>query len=151
MENDDPKINESTKWLMLGVAIFFDTASALINLIPIVGQAFSFFVGLFATMTFWLWFKINGMNFAKPKNVFGLAGGSIIEMIPVLNALPAWTATILYLTRVEKVINKTIGQVPGGKMVSKAIAGRGNISQADGISTPKLSQNITSDKRRAPL
>lgn len=118
MDDKKTKITETQKWLMLGVAITFDTTT-LVNLIPVVGQIGSFFVGLFATMTFWLWFLMNGMSFSKPKNVLGLAGGSIIEMIPVLNVLPAWTATILYLTRVEKIVNKVITQVPMANNVVK--------------------------------
>ncbi len=118
---DEPKIKESQKWLMLGVAIFFDIVIALINLIPAVGQALSFFAGIFAFMTFWLWFKMNGMKFSSPKKAGAMIGGSIIEIIPVLNALPAWTATILYLTRIEKIIDKTIKQVPGGKTIESAV------------------------------
>jgi len=136
---EEPKLKESQKWLMLGVAIAVDATSALVNLIPIVGQIASFFVGLFFTMTFWLWFKMNGMNFSKPKNILGLAGGSIIEMIPVLNALPAWTATVLYLTRVEKIIDKTVAQVPGASKISNVVS----------ISQGKKPENSGDDNRKA--
>ena len=119
MENK-PQISEATKWLMLGTAIFFDVVS-LVSLIPFVGWVLGWLVWLFATMTFWLWFKMAGMNFSKPKNVLGLAGGSVMEMIPYLNALPIWTATILYLTRIEKIVNKTVGQIPGGKIAQSVI------------------------------
>jgi hypothetical protein len=120
MDNGESKINESQKWLMLGVAIFFDIIS-LINLIPIIGWVIGWFVWIFAFMTFFLWFKMNGMSFSRPKNLFSFIGGSAIELIPILNILPAWTATILYLTRAQKIINETISQVPGGKAVESAI------------------------------
>ena len=112
MEEQESKISESQKWLMFGTAIFFDVIS-LISLIPIIGWVLGWVVWAFAFMTFWLWFKINGLSFSKPKNLLSFFGGSVIELIPILNILPGWTVMILYMTRVEKIIKKAEDIVPG--------------------------------------
>lgn len=119
-ENAESKISESQKWLMLGTAIFFDFIS-LINLLPIIGWVLGWIVWLCAFMTFWLWFMMCGVKFSKPKNLFSFGGGSIIEFIPGLNVLPAWTATVFYITRVEGMINKATNAVPGGSVVGSVM------------------------------
>ena len=119
-EENKPKISEATKWLMLGTAIFFDLIS-LVSLIPFIGWIAGWCVWVFAFGTFWLWFKINGLDFFKPKNVGGFIVGSIIELIPYINILPGWTVTVLYLTRIEKIVNKVVSQVPGGEKIAETI------------------------------
>lgn len=118
MKENKPQISESNKWLMLGTAIFFDVIS-LVSLIPAIGWILGFLVWLFAFMTFWLWFMMNGQNiisFSNPKKLISTVLGSIIEATP-FGFIPAWTFLILYLTRVEKMVDKVVKQVPGGSSV----------------------------------
>lgn len=127
MEDNKKEISSTTKWLMLGVAIFFDVVS-LLSLIPVAGWILGFFVWLFAFMTFWTWFMmydINIIGFKNPKKLVGTAIGSIIEMTP-LGFIPAWTFLMLYLTRVEKIINQVANQVPGGTQIIKTVGGPTN-------------------------
>ncbi|OHA94045.1 MAG: hypothetical protein A3H52_00035 [Candidatus Zambryskibacteria bacterium RIFCSPLOWO2_02_FULL_39_26] len=119
------QIKGTTKWLMFSVAVFFDIIS-LLSLVPVVGWIFEFLVWLFAFMTFWLWFLLNGINimsFRNPKKLAGTAIGSIIEASP-LGFVPAWTILILYLTRIEPAIEKVVSQVPGGETALGKVVGK---------------------------
>lgn len=98
----EPKINPSTKWFMVGVAVFFDTLNALIQLIPVAGQIMAVCLGIFAELLFWFWFTINGVTF-NTKKALRFFGTNILEWIPLVNALPALTTSvILTLHQVKK-------------------------------------------------
>lgn len=121
-DKKEPSVSNTTKWLMFWVAIFFDVLS-LFSLIPFIGWIFEFLVGFYAFMTFWTWFMINGTNiigFRNPKKMIASILSSFIELTP-LGFIPSWTILILYLTRVEKIINKTVSVVPGVSNVVKFI------------------------------
>ena len=85
---------------MVAVALFFDTLQILLGFIYL-GWA----VGIFAGLTFYVWFKMHGLSFMKPKRLFAFGGASILEIVPIplLASLPAWTAAVLYLTLNSKV------------------------------------------------
>lgn len=122
-ESKDPKIGEGTKWLMLGVAFFYDVLSA-VSLIPVIGWVAGWAVWIFAFGTFWLWFMMNGINifgFKNPKRLFGSLLASFIELLPEIAVFPTWTILILWLTRVEKVVSKVVEKVPGASNVAKFI------------------------------
>lgn len=88
---DAPKeqyLDKTTFFLMLGTAILLDC----ITWIPILGTV----VNIVATLGFWFWFRIHGIKFNKNR-VTTFAIGSIIEIIPFLQILPAWTATIIVM------------------------------------------------------
>ena len=64
-------------------------------------------------------------------------GGALLEMIPILNSLPAWTLTVLLLvgtTRAEELIAK----IPGGSKIA-AVAHRagGGLRRRSTVSTLK--------------
>ena len=61
-------------------------------------------VGIFAGLTFYVWFKQYGVSFMKPKRMFAFGGASLIEMLPIpfLADLPAWTAAVSYLALSSK-------------------------------------------------
>src|SRR5262245_104197 len=105
--NDSPKIKGITATFMAGTAICYDVFQFLLNLIPVFGNLFSIGVGLFAWLTFYVWFKGLGVDFAKPKRAIGLWGAGISEMIPILNALPAWTGAVIYIIGTTKLEEKT--------------------------------------------
>lgn len=122
-ETKEPKIGEGQKWFMLGVAIFYDVLSA-VSLIPVIGWIAAWAVWIFAFGTFWLWFMMNGINifgFRNPKRLFGSLLASFIELLPEIAVIPSWTLLVLWLTRVEKVVDKVIEKVPGGKNVLKFV------------------------------
>ena len=81
-------------------------------------------VGIFAGLTFWLWFKIKGISFMKPKRFAAFGTASLIEMIPIplVASLPAWTAAVLYLALDSK-LKSVIAAVPGGNLATNAMSG----------------------------
>lgn len=79
---------------MISTALFFDAWQALIQLIPGLGQIFASLVAMFAFMTFWFWFRLHGIKFSTAKRSAIMGGGFFIELIPILNILPAWTLAV---------------------------------------------------------
>ncbi len=97
---------------MISTALFFDAFQAVIQLIPGLGQILASLVGIYALLTFWLWFRLHGIKFSTPKRAGTMGGGFLIELIPLLNALPAWTlavALIIADLRVKEAADKFAG------------------------------------------
>ncbi|MEI6843280.1 MAG: hypothetical protein WCK48_02125 [bacterium] len=142
---------------MVTVAIIFDVVQALIELIPILGQIISIFIDIAAFFTFYLWFKMNGMNFSDPKKAGIMGGGFLIELIPILNALPAWTLAVVLLIGTTKAKELVAQNIPGGAggalgaVAGKALGGdtqepatrrqTGNVRQTPPLQT-KNYQNV---------
>lgn len=97
---------------MIGVAVVVDFVQGLLTA-GIVGLIVSTFISIFAWLMFFLWFKLNsiGMLDSGARLAITIWGGAFVEMIPVINVLPAWTisvAIMLFIVRSEDVIfNKT--------------------------------------------
>lgn len=98
----EKKLSNTTIGFMIATALFFDGFQLLINLIPILGQILSVIVGFFAFLTFYFWGEIKGFKFNTPKRGSLLGGGFIIEAIPFLNILPAWTLAVILLVLDQK-------------------------------------------------
>ena len=91
-------LKNTTISLMIAVALFFDALQALLTLIFM-----GWLVGIFAALTFYVWFKSHGISFMKPKRLFAFGGATIAEVIPFLSVLPAWTAAVSYLALQSKI------------------------------------------------
>lgn len=105
----ESKISDTTAFLMIFTALFFDAFQALIGWIPAVGNILAGLIGFFAFMTFWLWFHMKGIKMMTPKRFGSLGLGGTIEMIPFINILPAWTLVVVYLigtTKVTEIVGK---------------------------------------------
>ncbi len=120
MEKEEQEIKKVTGAFMIIVAIIFDAVQALINLIPIVGQVLSFFISIFSFLTFYVWFKMNGISFAKPKRALKFGGGMLVEAIPILNVLPALTLSVFMMIS-ETRMKKVLSQIPGGNKIALVI------------------------------
>lgn len=101
MENKE--VSKIIMWAMIAVALFFDGTQALvvyIYFIPFVGLVLGPLiaggVSFFAFMTFSLWFRLAGMKF-NSKIVSTTVGTFFIELIPLLNSLPAWTLSVVII------------------------------------------------------
>ena len=98
----ETKIKDSTMFLMIFSALFFDTLQALIGWIPVLGNILSDLLSIFICLTFFLWFMMVGVKIT-PKRLTALVGGGAVEMIPFLNILPAWTGVVIYLIGTTKI------------------------------------------------
>ncbi|MDB5266770.1 MAG: hypothetical protein JWN89_585 [Parcubacteria group bacterium] len=101
------QISNTMSVLLIGLALFFDGVQVLMTFLFL-----GWLVGLVAFMTFWLLFKLLGISFATPKRAGIMGGGFIIEMIPFISALPAWTLAVTLIildTKIKKVAGKVAG------------------------------------------
>lgn len=119
MEEKQQGLESHTIALMIPTALFFDVLQFLLGFIYM-----GWVVGIFAGLTFWLWFRLKGIKigFGEPKRMLGFAGTSLVEMIPVplLAGLPAWTAFVTLIC----IKNKISGLVPGDGVVKLDIMNR---------------------------
>ena len=102
-EKKEKGLKNHTIILMVAVALFFDALQWLLGFIFM-----GWLVSIFAWLTFYVWFKINGISFMKPKRFITFGGSFIIELIPVVgDVLPTWTAAITYLaldSKIKKIV-----------------------------------------------
>ena len=119
---DDKKekgLKSHTVVFMICVALFIDFLQFLLGFLYM-----GWLVGIFAGLTFWLWFRLNGVNigFSKPWRIIGFASTSLVEMIPIplLAGLPAWTAFVTTLA----LKNKLQEVIPGADITKLDIMKR---------------------------
>ena len=127
------KITVVTFALMIAVALFYDVAQAEVNLlhtVPFVGNTIAWLgttiIDLYAFLTFFVWFKVKGVSFANPKRGLTMAGATLVELIPVLNTVPAWTLAVIICfitTRAEETLAETIEKVGAAAGAAGAVAG----------------------------
>jgi len=122
------KISNTKAVFMIVVAVLFDLAGIvfdLLHFIPAVGNVAAIILttllDILAWLVFYVWFKMNGVSFANPKRALSLNGGFILELIPILNALPAWTLAVVLIIGSMKAEALIAKQVPGGDIAIKAL------------------------------
>jgi hypothetical protein len=115
---DKNQLNDSTIFLLFFTSLFFDGFQALIGWIPYIGNVVAGLIGFFAFMTFWLWLHMKGIKMMTPKRFGALGLGGVIEMIPFVNILPAWTMVIAYIIGTTK-IKEIVGE---NSIISKGVS-----------------------------
>lgn len=121
---NESKIKDTTAFLMIFTALCFDGGQAILGWVPIVGNILADFLSIFAFLTFLLWFYMNGIKMMTPKRLGSMIGGGVIEMIPYLNILPAWTMVVVYLigtTKIKELANKHSTLTKGVMLISSKI------------------------------
>lgn len=102
------------------VALLFDGIQVFLTLI-IIGAVLNWIVSLFAMMTFYVWLKLLGVSYWEgngTRKLLSFMGAGFIEMVPIFNAIPAWTLFAILI-----IIFEYIEQVPVlGKVASLASA-----------------------------
>jgi len=116
-----PKIGKVTAIFMLIVAIFFDVLVFRINFIPVLGQVLSIGITVFAYAIFLFWFILKGVKLMSGKKIAAMGGGFLVEIIPIVNMLPAVTFSVamtILLDRKElRSAARIVGKVPGGSVL----------------------------------
>jgi hypothetical protein len=89
-------------FLMIGVAMFFDAIQIGLTFIPFIGWILSSLLNIFAWLTFYVWTSIKGWGLADTakSTLIKWAKKSkwlvpLIEIFPIVNAVPAWTFSAL--------------------------------------------------------
>jgi hypothetical protein len=96
LTGESSRIPETTAFLMIGTALFFD----LLSIVPVV----NWIAAIFAWMTFGLWFLMRGVGFINPKKLATWGVAALIGLIPALSAIPELTlavAVTIMLVRAE--------------------------------------------------
>lgn len=96
-------LSDSSIFLLIFTALLIDAFQAVIGWIPIFGNTLADLVSIAAFLIFFVWFKFYGISMITPKRLSALVAGSVIEMIPFVNILPAWTGVVVYLIGTTKV------------------------------------------------
>ncbi len=100
---NESKVSTITAILMIGTALFFDALQALLGWIPVVGNIFAGLLSIVIFLTFLVWFWMHGIKMITPKRMGSLVGGGLIELVPYINILPAWTCVVIYLIGTTKI------------------------------------------------
>lgn len=107
MTPQEEGLSKITIILMIIVALVFDGIQLLLQLIPILGQILAFLISVFAFLTFYLWFKLKGLHFSVTKRLVFFGGTAFEVALPILNAIPIWTASVSFVaisSRIKKVV-----------------------------------------------
>ena len=112
--------------LMGGVAVGVDLVQGILTT-GVIGIAINSFISIFAWLMFWFWFKMHGVGFLDGKLVLKsvtMWGAGLIELVPLINNLPAWTVAIvimLFIVKAEDAIyNKTGKSINMAKNLKKS-------------------------------
>lgn len=99
--NDERKIEKHTWVFMLAIAGFVDLVQIVADFL-IVGVVVNTILDIFVWLTFYVWFKIYGVNFISIKRGLPFVGAGLVELIPALNAFPTWTTAIAIMWATTK-------------------------------------------------
>jgi len=86
------ELKNHTIVLMVVTALFFDSLQWVLAYILM-----DWLAGFFAFLTFLVWFWLYGIKFTTPKRLATMGGAFIIEIVPILSLLPAWTGAVVIL------------------------------------------------------
>ena len=109
-EKKEKGLGNPTIIFMVAVAVFFDITPWLLVFVFM-----DWLVSIFAYLTFFLWFKIQGVSFMKPKRILAFGTSFLLEIIPFVAALPALTGAVI-ITAIDSKIKKV---VPGLDIIKK--------------------------------
>mgnify|MGYP003340137045 CR=1 FL=1 len=119
VNDSENALSRTTIFFMITVALIIDGIQAVLLYFAI-GVVVNTFIGIFAGFTFWLWFKMHDVGFVTPKQIAAMGGGFFTEVIPGVDALPAWTGAVAYVIFSHKAL-EAAEKMPGGKMARVAL------------------------------
>ena len=126
-------------WLLIGALATIDAIQIALDLF-VIGVALNRFIDIGVAMALPFFLHMSGENVMEPKKLLALAATFLGEEIPVVDALPLWTADGLYYYFMSKVNKK----VP---MANKVLLGANKIKSLKNISvSPKSDTKETGQK-----
>jgi hypothetical protein len=124
-EEKRKRIGNTQGALMVGVAATIDGVQFLLNFIPILGWILTSLISIFAWLTFFVWFMFNDVSYLKGKAVVLKVAlifcVPIVEVISILNDLPAWTAYIIIMLLIVKAEDVLYNKTEKSILMKKAI------------------------------
>mgnify|MGYP001565829260 CR=1 FL=1 len=110
------RISKSSFYLMLAFALLADLISAGLGLIVVDGGMLNDAWAFLVNASIWLWTAMNGLGW---KGVLASGAGMTLEIIPLLNILPTFTAIVVALF-ISSRIKETLPLPETPKIVKKA-------------------------------
>jgi hypothetical protein len=98
MNNGERRISKPTAIIMVSIIAFLELIQILLNFLPGPGWIVIWLMDVLIWLTYFLWFKIKGVGFSS-KRALNLGGSFLIEMIPIIDALPGWTLAVILMIR----------------------------------------------------
>ncbi len=133
MENDEKKkekpklrIHVFIGILMVGVALIYDGSQNLVDLLSfgLLGWIINPLISFWSFLTFFTWFSLFGVSYAKPGKAMTVGVSYLIEVIPLLSNIPTITLSVIILlamTYSEDLVAKLSPQAAAA--LSKALSG----------------------------
>ena len=110
-----------TRWrLLVGLFVIIDILQIVLDFFAI-GVVVNRFIDIAIGVGLPLFLRTQGVKLANPKRMLATLGAFVGEMIPVVDALPLWTADVIFTWSTVKA-EEALAKVPGGKMVAEANA-----------------------------
>lgn len=97
MEEKPKKIGIVMIFLLMYFGICADLIQFALTWVLGAGQIINTIASIPIGLALFIWFRIIGIKFSfikDPKKMFGIVAGPIIEVIPVIQALPGWSVAI---------------------------------------------------------
>lgn len=120
------RISTVVAGLMIGVALLIDGLQFLLTL-TVIGSVVAMVLSAFAWITFVLWFALQGVSyFDRGAAVRGLIliSSIIVELIPLINALPATTLGVAALILHSRIEDRKRGNLPQSSASNKGVLRR---------------------------
>ena len=103
-EEKKPRISAIIAGMMVCMAVLFDALqffATFLNIVPGLGIAVCWFLALFATVAFGVWFALSGVNYFTGKQAARKAlvaiSTVVVEFIPIIDALSAITSGVVLM------------------------------------------------------
>lgn len=89
--------------LLLATALLVDTFQTMLGLV-IVGALFSPLITVLAWLSYFVWYKLLDIGFMDRgvQKLFIFFGAGLLEMIPYINIIPAWTTSVILMIFIVK-------------------------------------------------
>lgn len=88
------RLSVPNAFLLVFVALLIDGLQLFLTFI-IIGVVVNWIIDVFALLLFYVWLKMLGMSMYESrgfKKLLALIGAMGVEILPLVNSLPAWTA-----------------------------------------------------------
>ncbi len=121
---DENRLTKATIALMISTALFFDAIQFFVSFIPFLGEVISVCLSVCVFLTFFLWFKFKGIKFNNLKKSSSMIIGFLIELIPIIDMLPGWTAAVvltIITNQPPKALRQAMGIMKGGATESAEV------------------------------
>lgn len=148
------KISNLSATFIIGVAVLVDGIQFLLTL-TVLGSLLSVLLTFFASVGFFLFFLLLGVKYTGKGGgvkLFSMLGASVAELIPFINAIPAWTAGVVAIIVQERMREAAENKEQGGdqkKLAAIARLARMKVARSNVMEAGRIARQAQ-EMRRHP-